>query len=93
MTFHRPGKYMLQVYAAEWCPHCQKTVAYLKSHSVPFEYHDIEKESKAVVAKIDEVNGGSWIVPTLEFDGKWRPGKKYDEAELARDLKAMGVIT
>ena len=84
---------MLNVYAAKWCPHCVETVAYLKRKNIEFEYIDIETQPDAVVQKIVEVNGGDdWVVPTLEYKGKYREGKVYDPEELDRDLKAMGVL-
>lgn len=83
---------MLNVYAAKWCPHCQATVAFLKKKSVPFNYIEIEEQPDDVVRKVVEVNGGDdWVVPTLELDGRWRPGKRFDEAGLVSDLRSMGL--
>ena len=83
---------MLKVYAAEWCPHCVKTVEYLKANNIVFDYIDIETLDREVVDKIVEVNGGlDWIVPTLEYNGRWREGKVFNEAELAADLKDLGL--
>ena len=83
---------MLKVYAAGWCPHCTRTVEYLKSNQIEFEYLDIEKQPRDVVGKIVEVNGGvDWVIPTLEFNGLWREGKVFNEMELAADLKKMGL--
>ena len=83
---------MLKVYAANWCPHCRKTVDFLKSRNVPFEYFEIEEQPEELVKRIVEVNGGDdWVVPTIEYDGKWRPGKVFDETELLKDLRAMGL--
>lgn len=84
---------MLKVYAAHWCPHCRWTVDFLNNRKIDFSYIDIEKEPEDIVRKIVEVNGGEdWVVPTLEFKGKWRPGKIFDEQELINDLTLMGVI-
>ncbi len=83
---------MLNVYAAEWCPHCRATMEYLRSNNIPFEYHNIEKQSEKVLNKIIEVNGGDdWVVPTLEYNGKWRPGKVFNPEELEHDIKKMGL--
>jgi len=42
--------------------------------------------------EVVRVNGGEdWVVPTLEFNGKWRPGKVFNEMELDFDLRTMGV--
>lgn len=83
---------MLNVYSAFWCPHCVKTEAYLKEKGIPFESINIETAPQDVVDKVSEVNGGEWVVPTIEFKGTWRKGKVFRPDELERDLKAMGVI-
>ena len=85
---------MLKIYAASWCPHCTKTIDYLKKNSIDFTYFEMEMQPKETVDKIIEVNGGDdWVVPTLEFNGKWRRGKVYDEKELEADLIEMGVTS
>jgi len=83
---------MLKVYAAAWCPHCVKTVDFLKSSGIDFEYIDIEKQPREVVDKIVEVNGGDdWVVPTLEYGGQWREGRVFDKNQLTADLEKMGL--
>ena len=83
---------MLTVYAAKWCPHCTKTIEYLKKNKLESEYIEIENQPETIIQKIIQVNGGDdWVVPTLEFNGKWRPGKLYNEKELASDLKKLGL--
>lgn len=83
---------MLKVYGAQWCPHCVETVKHLERKNIPFEYIDIETQPDDVVQKIVDVNGGEdWVVPTLEFEGRFREGKVYDAKGLDRDLKKLGV--
>lgn len=83
---------MLKVYAAKWCPHCTQTIGYLKNHQIEFEYIEIEAQPDTVIQKIVQVNGGDdWVVPTLEFKGKWRKGKIFNEKELEADLKKLGL--
>ena len=84
---------MLKVYAAKWCPHCTKTIAYLKNNGIEFEYIEIEEQPETIIQKIIEVNGGDdWVIPTLEFNGKWREGKIYNEKELTFDLHKLGCL-
>ncbi|MFH2092873.1 MAG: glutaredoxin domain-containing protein [Pseudomonadota bacterium] len=84
---------MLKVYAAKWCPHCRQTTEYLKKNQIEFEYIEIEEQSNDTVQKIIDVNGGDdWVVPTLEYNGKWREGKVYDEKQLIFDLQILGVL-
>ena len=60
---------------------------------IDFKYIDVERQSDDVLKPVIEANGGKdWVVPTLEFNGKWRPGKRFDEDELQSDLKELGVI-
>ncbi|OQA74269.1 MAG: Glutaredoxin [bacterium ADurb.Bin243] len=85
--------FMLKVYAARWCPHCVRTVEYLKYNKIMFEYFEIEEQPDEIVNKVIAANGGEdWVVPTLEFNGQWREGKVFNEKELIADLKKMGVI-
>ena len=84
---------MLKIFGAKWCPHCLKTKEFLEKNRIPFSWLDIETQPDDVVQKIIEVNGGDdWVVPTLEFNGKWREGKKFDPNGLIRDLTRMGVL-
>lgn len=84
---------MLTVYSAFWCPHCIKTESYLKEKGIAFTSVNIETAPEDVVRKVVEVNGGvEWVVPTLEFNGKWRPGKVFKPRELEKDLRDMGVM-
>jgi mycoredoxin len=83
---------MLKVYATKWCPHCTKTIEYLRNKNIEFEYFEIEEQPENIVQEIIRVNGGDdWVVPTLEFKGKWREGKIYNEKELNSDLGKMGL--
>jgi mycoredoxin len=83
---------MLKVYSATWCPHCKRTIDHLKKKGLRFEVLEIERQPQEIVQKVVEVNGGDdWVVPTLEFNGVWRPGMFFDPAELDRDLRTMGV--
>ncbi|MCA1795769.1 MAG: glutaredoxin family protein [Desulfobacteraceae bacterium] len=83
---------MLHVYAASWCPHCTRTIALLQKHGIAYTWIEIEEQPEAVIEKIIQVNGGDdWVVPTLEYNGKWREGRLYDEMTLLSDLQALGV--
>lgn len=84
---------MLTVYSALWCPHCIQTERYLKEKGIDFISINIETAAKDVVDKVIVANGGvEWVVPTLEFKGRWRKGKVFSPHDLERDLKSMGVI-
>lgn len=84
---------MLNVYAWNLCPHCHRTVEFLKKRGVPFRYLEIEEQPGDVIRKVIDVNGGEdWVVPTLEYKGQWRPGQIFDEKSLEHDLRAWGLL-
>jgi len=84
---------MLNVYAAKWCPHCAKAVEYFKKNHIPFNYIEVEEQPDDIIQKVIDVNGGDdWVVPTLEFNGKWRGGKVFNELDLQLDLKKLGIL-
>lgn len=85
---------MLKVYAAKWCPHCVKTVDWLKGRGIAHEYIDMDGVPPEVEEAVTQANGGDdWVIPTLEFKGKWRPGKFFRPDELEADLREMGVLS
>lgn len=84
---------MLKVYATNWCPHSKRMVRFLMDNHIDFEYRDIEHQPEDIVQQVVDANGGrDWAVPTLEFEGKWRPGKPHDAQAVRADLKKMGII-
>ena len=84
---------MLIVYSAFWCPHCTKTEKFLKDKNIEFKSVNIETAGKDVIDQVVQANGGvEWVVPTLEYRGKWRPGKVFHEKKLMADLKELGVV-
>lgn len=83
----------LKVYYWNVCPHCHKAMEFLRSHNIPFEALDIEAQPEDVVKKVVDVNGGDdWVVPTMEYNGQWRPGQVFDAAKLESDLHAWGLM-
>ena len=84
---------MLNVYAWNVCPHCKKTIAWLEAHGIPFRYLEIEEQPEDVIRKVVEVNGGEdWVVPTLEYNGQWRPGQVFDPGRPEQDLRAWKLL-
>jgi mycoredoxin len=84
---------MLTVYAVSWCPHCKRLVHFLTENHIDFIYRDIEHQPREIVQQVIAANGGQdWVVPTLEYNGKWRPGKTHNESELRTDLGKWGLL-
>ncbi len=84
---------MLKLYGWRICPHCHKAVAWLQDHGVPFQYLEIEEQSPEIIEKVIQVNGGDdWVVPTLEYNGKWHPGQAFNAADFAAVLRNWDLI-
>jgi glutaredoxin len=47
----------VELYSADWCPHCRKAEAYMRSQGIPYVKHDIEKDP-AAKRRYDELGGG-----------------------------------
>jgi len=82
----------LTIYIAHWCPHCRAALTYLKENRISHIPVDMDSAPPAVVKKVDEVNNGSWVVPTLECRGKWIGGRPFSREGFEADLKKLGVI-
>lgn len=84
----------LKVYYWDICPHCHKTMDFLREAGIDFEALDIERQPPEVVKRVVDVNGGEdWVVPTLEYCGRWRPGQVFDKKKLEKDLREWGLIS
>jgi len=84
----------LKLYGWNVCPHCHAARTYLEEHKIPFRYLEIEEQPQAVIEQVIRVNGGDdWVVPTLEFNGQWIPGKAFHAEAFAADLRRLGVIS
>ena len=84
---------MLKVYGWDVCPHTRDAVARHISHNDPSQYLEIEERPQEVIQNVVYVNfGDDWVVPTLEFNGRWHPGERFDPVKFERVLKDLGVI-
>ena len=69
------------IYAASWCPFCQKLIADLKSKGTPFEAWDVEKHDD-LSEWVKSVNDGNRVVPTVLYsDGTHATNPSADEVE------------
>lgn len=55
------------IYGSNWCGDCRRTKKFLTTHSIPFNWIDIEIDKTAETFVL-EVNGGMRSIPTLVFD-------------------------
>ncbi|MBH5298515.1 mycoredoxin [Corynebacterium ulcerans] len=54
------------IYAADWCPFCQRLIGALKRTNTPFTLVDVETDVQAS-EWVKSVNNGNRIVPTVKY--------------------------
>lgn len=57
------------MYGADWCPDCRRAKSFLQSYNIEYDYRDIELD-EAAVKRVEAVNKGKRIIPTVEVLGK-----------------------
>ncbi len=57
------------LYGADWCPDCRRAKAYLKENNIEFTFIDVDLDKEAT-AKVEAINNGKRIIPTLMIKGK-----------------------
>jgi thioredoxin reductase (NADPH) len=57
------------LYGADWCPDCRRAKAYLKENNIAFTFIDVDLDKEAT-AKVEAINNGKRIIPTVIIKGK-----------------------
>ena len=57
------------LYGADWCPDCRRAKAYLQENNVAYSFIDVDIDKEAT-AKVEAINKGKRIIPTLIIKGK-----------------------
>ena len=52
------------LYGADWCPDCRRAKTYLKENNIEFTFVDVDLDKEAT-AKVEAINNGKRIIPTL----------------------------
>ncbi|MBP3088818.1 mycoredoxin [Corynebacterium sp. sy017] len=56
----------ITIYAADWCPFCQRLLKALDRTETPYTLVDVEADPEAS-AWVESVNNGDRIVPTVKY--------------------------
>ena len=79
----------VKVYGADWCGDTRATRFYLDSVGVPYEYLNVDQDTKAQ-AWVKAQNGGKHKLPTVDLGGQILVIP--DEVELEDALRGKGLI-
>ncbi|MCP4442048.1 MAG: FAD-dependent oxidoreductase [Aureispira sp.] len=69
----------VQLYGADWCPDCRRAKNFLRDNKINFEFIDVDEHAWAT-NKVEQINNGKRIIPTILIDGK--PYTNPNNAEL-----------
>ncbi|SDR67964.1 thioredoxin reductase (NADPH) [Polaribacter sp. KT25b] len=72
----------VQLFGADWCPDCRRAKSFLTDNNINFEFIDIESEW--ATKKVEEINNGKRIIPTILIDNI--PFTNPDNAKLTEVL-------
>jgi len=79
----------VKVYGADWCGDTKRTLAYLDSLSVTYDYVDVEKDAEAA-AWVKKQNDGKELKPTVDVNGQVL--SVPSNHELASVLREKGLM-
>ncbi|MER7505465.1 glutaredoxin domain-containing protein [Nonomuraea pusilla] len=70
---------MITVYSAPWCGHCQRLKGQLTREGIAYDEVDVD-QTPGATDLIAELNGGSWLIPTVVLpDGSALVNPSVDE--------------
>ncbi|HZH34041.1 MAG TPA: glutaredoxin family protein [Pyrinomonadaceae bacterium] len=81
---------MIKVYGADWCGDTKRTLKYLDSINIDYDYIDVEKDS-AASDWVKTQNAGKERKPTLLIGSSVL--SVPDESELETTLREQGLIS
>lgn len=76
------------VYGTTWCPDCKRSKKFLGEHRIQYSWVDVEQDD-AATRKIEELNGGKQIIPTIVFED----GSVLAEPSNAELAAKLGIST
>ncbi|MGE5247817.1 MAG: glutaredoxin family protein [Verrucomicrobiota bacterium] len=79
------------IYNTSWCRDCKAAKKFLAERGLPFEEIDIEQHPEAAEI-VMKMNDGMRKVPTLDVEGTFVSGDRFDAARFEADLRAAGAL-
>jgi thioredoxin reductase (NADPH) len=75
--------HQITLFGADWCPDCLRAKQFLSTHEINYQFIDVDQNPWAT-KKVEEINNGKRIIPTLLINGK--PYTNPKNAELIEIL-------
>jgi mycoredoxin len=79
------------VYTTSWCRDCSAAKKFLGDRGIPFEEIDLDAHPEATEVVL-KLNDGMRKVPTLDVEGTFVSGDRFNAARFESDLRAAGAL-
>jgi mycoredoxin len=79
------------VYTTQWCGDCIVAKRFLGERGIAYEEVDIEQDPEAAEIVMRH-NDGMRKVPTLDIEGTFVSGDKFNAIRFEKDLRAAGAL-
>jgi len=79
------------LYGADWCPDCRRAKAYLKENNIAYTFIDVDLDKEAT-AKVEAINNGKRIIPTLIINNKSYTNPDNKELASILGLNEVGRV-
>ena len=57
------------LYGADWCPDCRRVKSFLDDNNIEYTFIDVDLDKEGT-AKVEQINNGKRIIPTVIFNNK-----------------------
>jgi thioredoxin reductase (NADPH) len=78
-------------YGADWCSDCRRAKEFLIKNDIDFKFVDVEID-EAATRKVEEINNGKRIIPTVIINGKQFPNPPNDELADLLGMNPQGRV-
>jgi mycoredoxin len=79
------------IYTTQWCGDCKAAKRFLGERGIAYEEIDIEQHPDAA-GIVMRLNDGMRKVPTLDVEGIFVSGDKFNAARFEKELRAAGAL-
>ena len=79
------------LYGADWCPDCRRAKTYLKENNINFSFIDVDLDKEAT-AKVEAINNGKRIIPTVIIKGKSYTNPNNIELASVLGINEVGTV-
>lgn len=81
----------ITLYGADWCPDCRRAKSFLNDNNISYNFIDVDLD-KAATQRVEEINNGKRIIPTLIINGKTYTNPDNTQLAIALGINDAGRV-